>query len=327
MVASGAEIQPDKNWTKIHNSILELLATSSFTAREFRCLMFLLRMTYGYQCKEAAISLTEWENGTDLRRGHVNTTLKGLVARHVITKTETGTRSKPVWSFNKYFEQWQSSTPVGTGFNSTPLGTTNSTDMGTTNGTPLGTKGSTPVQCATTPYKERKENGKESEPVSLPPVEQPEKVQSAAPIPKGDYFGMRRPIRKEKITVDGYTQEAAKLGLPAASYVALVDTLVKIAGWGALIDTGEESKLNYAKQDALKLAILGYAEPDQLKDLAAAYRKTYHWRNTPPQPKDLAEYASQVQAGVIQEGQESRPTSGREIVTVKFAKPGDDIYA
>lgn len=155
MVSSGADIQPDKNWAKVHNSILELLASTSFTARELRCLLFLLRMTYGEREKDHAISLSEWEKGTNLKRGHVNKTLQELARRNVITKTETGPRSKPVWAFNKYFEQWIASTPVGTTFNGTPVGTTPSTDVGTSNGTPVGTKGSTPVQCTTTAYLER----------------------------------------------------------------------------------------------------------------------------------------------------------------------------
>jgi len=308
MVASGAEIQPDKNWTKVHNSILELLATSSFTARELRCLLFLLRMTYGYQCKESSISLTEWEQGTKLKRGHVNTTLKELVARNVITKAETGKRSAPVWSFNKYFEQWQPSTPVGT--------TLPSTLVGTSNGTPLGTKSSTPVQCATTPYKEKKETGKESEPVSDSPVEQ-----------INGYFGMPKPLRRERVIADGYTQDAAKLGVSAAAYVKLVNALLEIAGWKRLVDAGDDTKLNYAKQDALTLIVLGYCEPDQLRELADAYMKANTWRNKPPQPKDLAEYASQKQSGVLVEPTKERPGANREIHSVKFAKPGDDIYA
>lgn len=153
MVSSGAEIQPDKNWTKIHNSILELLATSNFSARELRCLLFLLRSTYGYRSKEARISLSEWEKGTGLKRGHVSTTLKTLVERRVILKEQEGPRATPLWAFNKYFEQWQGSTHEGT---STQEST--STDGGTNNSTHEGTKGSTPFYSKTTPIKESKKD-------------------------------------------------------------------------------------------------------------------------------------------------------------------------
>lgn len=174
MVNGGAEIQPDKNWTKVHNSILELLASTNFTARELRCLLFLLRMTYGYGCKEHAISLTEWEQGTNMRRGHISQTLQALTERKIILKTETGPRSKPVWAFNKYFEQWQPSTPLGTSFSGIPVGTSCGTDVGTTDSTPKGALGSTPVQSTSTPIKERKDNnptGDANAPVEVPFVE------------------------------------------------------------------------------------------------------------------------------------------------------------
>jgi phage replication O-like protein O len=171
MVSSGADIQPDKNWAKVHNSILELLASSQFTARELRCLLFLLRMTYGEREKEHAISLAEWVQGTKLKRGHVNTTLQALTTRNVITKIETGPRSKPVWAFNKYFEQWIPSTPVGTTFNGTPVGTSCSTDMGTRDSTPVGTNASTPLNERNTPVlEEKKKKGTEGGAPALPPL-------------------------------------------------------------------------------------------------------------------------------------------------------------
>lgn len=165
MATSGADIQPDKNWTKIHNTILELLSTSGFTAREFRCLLFLLRMTYGFNTKATNISLTEWEKGTGLKRSHVNTTLKSLVERKIIIKEQATPRSVPEWAFNKYFEEWTTDdVPNGvskTGANSTQGGTStpveDSTPLGTKNGTPLGTSDSTPFYPENTAYKERKE--------------------------------------------------------------------------------------------------------------------------------------------------------------------------
>ena len=104
MDRGGAEIQPDNNWAKVHNKILELLAGGNFSARELRCLLYLLRRTYGdFGKKENEISLTDWADGTNLKRAHVVATLSGLVARHVITKTQTSARSTTVWAFNKYY--------------------------------------------------------------------------------------------------------------------------------------------------------------------------------------------------------------------------------
>jgi hypothetical protein len=161
-----------------------------------------------------------------------------------------------------------------------------------------------------------------------PPVEQTEKVQPTAPI-SNDYFGMRRPVRRERVIADGYTQDAKKLGVDAESYVAIFNALIDIAGWQDLVTLGDDTKLNFAKRDALLLIGMGHKSPDDIHLLADAYMKANaHWRNTPPQPKDLAEYASQLKAGVLREGKkENRPGANREIQSVKFAKPGDDIYA
>jgi phage replication O-like protein O len=295
MVSSGAEIQPDKNWTKVHNGILEVLASTNFTARELRCLLFLLRMTYGYQCKESPISLTEWEQGTKLKRGHVSATLKELVARNIIAKEETGTRSKPVWAFNKYFEQWQASTPLGTTFCGPPLGTTfcgpplgttDSTGLGTTPSTPLGTLGSTPVQCATTPIKEKKELGEE-------------RGKETAVNGTG-YFGMPIPQRREKTNADYFTQQATKAGVNAPTFVAIVNVLIEAARWRVLIDDlGETDKLNYAKENAVKLILLGNTTPEHVSLLVDMYRKAHDWRRDAPiTPKQLMEYAGQVKDGL-----------------------------
>lgn len=286
MVSSGAEIQPDKNWTKVHNGILEVLASTNFTARELRCLLYLLRMTYGYQCKESPISLSEWEQGTKLKRGHVSSTLKELVARNIITKEETGARSKPVWSFNKYFEQWQPSTPLGTTFDGPPVGTTPSTDLGTTPSTPLGTLGSTPVQCATTPIKEKKElreeRGREN------------------PVNGTGYFGMPIPQRREKTDADYFTQQAVKAGVDKPTFVAIVNVLIEAARWRVLIDDlGDTDKLNYAKENAVKLIRLGNTTTEHVSLLVDMYRKAHDWRgDSTVTPKQLVEYAGQVKDGL-----------------------------
>lgn len=309
MVSNGAEIQPDKNWTRINNSILELLATTNFTARELRCLLFLFRTTYGFNRKEQAISYTEWEQGTNMRRAHIHATLQGLVARKVIVKTDTGTRSKSVWAFNKYFEQWLPVTPIGNKETVTPLG---NSDV-----TPLGNETVTPVQSTTTPIKEKRQ-GKDSEPACLPlPVEQ-----------RNGYFGMPVPVRRERVTADGYTQDAAKCGVDAKTFVAIFNVLIDTAGWRDLVDAGSDKELNWAKESALTLVRLGNTTPEHITTLADAYRKANEWRSAPPKPKDLAEYASQLKAGVLREGKkETRPGANREIVEVRFAKIGDDIYA
>lgn len=315
MVNGGADIQPDNNWTKVHNGILELLASTNFTARELRCLLFLLRQTYGYKCKEAAISLNDWTDGTKLKRPHVHSTLQELVSRNVITKTETGKRSAPVWAFNKYFEQWLPSTPKGTTFDGIHKGTTDSTDVGTTASTQGGTLGSTPVQSTSTPIKERKEIEKE-------------KGKENAPARNG-YFGMPVYERKEKRAADTFIQQAAKCGVDAPTFVAIVDKLIDAAKWRSLVDDlGHDDKLNFAKENAIELIRLGNTTPEHISGLIAAYKAANSWRgDVAPLPRQLTDYAGQLRDGLPQQNGRTN-TNGRGMSKVdKSMQAFDDFEA
>lgn len=106
MVKSGAEIQRENGWVAIHPAILELLATQQLSGREFRCLLFLFRKTYGYQKKEDKISLSQWEQGTGIPRTRVGAVLTELTNKKLIIKIDNGANRPATWGFNKYFESW-----------------------------------------------------------------------------------------------------------------------------------------------------------------------------------------------------------------------------
>lgn len=97
------------DFTRIHNEILGQLATARFTALEFRCLLFLIRMTYGWQKKEDVISLSQWAEGIGIdtkNRGNVLTTLNGLVSQGVIYMRSNGNNRPATWGLIKaYFEK------------------------------------------------------------------------------------------------------------------------------------------------------------------------------------------------------------------------------
>lgn len=106
----GSEIQIEGgNFTRVHNAIFEQLAQMDLTSYEFRCLMFLFRMTYGYQTRERLISLKEWCAATQIERRNLTRTLNGLLTKRIIFKVggEAGRGHTAAWGFNKYIEQWQ----------------------------------------------------------------------------------------------------------------------------------------------------------------------------------------------------------------------------
>lgn len=103
----------DGEFTRLHNTILEKLALARLTASEYRCLMFLFRMTYGWQKKDDAISLSQWATGTGIdpekKRHNVLRTLQGLVSKGVIYTKPNGNNRPATWGFNKNFDSWDAS--------------------------------------------------------------------------------------------------------------------------------------------------------------------------------------------------------------------------
>lgn len=107
MTKGGNGIQIDEGgFVRIHHEILEVLAKSPLRGQQFRCLLFLLRSTYGFNKKEARISLEEWANGTQIKRQNVWRELQMLMNCNVIYSRSNGPKRSQTWGFNKYHEQW-----------------------------------------------------------------------------------------------------------------------------------------------------------------------------------------------------------------------------
>lgn len=136
-------------------------------------------------------------------------------------------------------------------------------------------------------------------PDQIPPnVMQSKGMESnAAPAPTlpqpNNYFGMPNPKRQDQVVADGFIQDAKKLGVDAPTFVAICNVLIDAAGWRKLIeDAGDEAKLRFAKSDTVKLASLGVKTEVAARALVEAYKATH--AKEYPQPRDIAEYASQT---------------------------------
>jgi phage replication O-like protein O len=135
-VATGAEIQiEDGEYTRIHNMILESLSSAPLNGSEFRCLMFLMRKTYGWQKKDDKISLQQWEDGTGIKRQNVWATLKTLEAKKVIYSQDNGAGKSKTYGFNKYAEQWVMESECNAGALQTVMETQNTHVMQLHDGT------------------------------------------------------------------------------------------------------------------------------------------------------------------------------------------------
>lgn len=106
---NGNEIQIENGgFTRIHNAILEKLATTDLNGSEFRCLMFLFRKTYGFKKTEDKISFEQWAEGTGLARRSCIRTIQCLIEKKIITASgvSVGRSHVNTYGFNKYIEEW-----------------------------------------------------------------------------------------------------------------------------------------------------------------------------------------------------------------------------
>lgn len=103
---SGA--QKENGFTQVAHEILDNIVKYKFNGAQFRIIMKIWRMTYGYHRKDKDFSITFLHQETGLSEGAVKKALSYLIKSKVlvVTKKQTGTTSR--WlAFNKYFDQWK----------------------------------------------------------------------------------------------------------------------------------------------------------------------------------------------------------------------------
>lgn len=104
---------PKSDYFRVSNDWWDALIRCHMPGNVRQCLDYIIRMTYGWQRKEAEIPLKDFMAATGMKKPHVSRALKVLGVSKMVTVTTNG-NSKPVtYSFNKYFEQWE---PLVTNF-------------------------------------------------------------------------------------------------------------------------------------------------------------------------------------------------------------------
>src|SRR5690606_30974247 len=87
--------------------ILEALALAPFNAAQLKVLLVLIRETYGWQQKDAAISYTRLEAATGLHRDTVRNALRTLIQEGVVIVVREATFTAPaVYRLQKDAQQW-----------------------------------------------------------------------------------------------------------------------------------------------------------------------------------------------------------------------------
>jgi len=134
------------NYTRIHNKILEQLARTKLNGKEYACLLFLFRKTYGFQRKDDSISYEQWQQGAGFsKRHHAYKVVSRLVDRHILYAVDNGQYRPKTYGFNKRFDEWDSDTITKESV--TPQGNRSVTQEGNTfapSVTPQGNRSVTP---------------------------------------------------------------------------------------------------------------------------------------------------------------------------------------
>jgi len=102
-----ANPQKENGYIPVANELGEALAKQHFTSNEWRVLWVVWRKTYGWNKKEDAISLTQFEAMTGLSRQSVIESLKGLVGKKGLEVVGKKGLVKS-YKFNKNYELWTS---------------------------------------------------------------------------------------------------------------------------------------------------------------------------------------------------------------------------
>lgn len=98
--------QLEDGFTRIANELFDAVLRAPFTGREQKVVLAVIRLTYGYNKREDAISFGQVSLATGIGRREVIRAMDRLLAAHVLTRRTTGPRSPSVWAVQKQYQSW-----------------------------------------------------------------------------------------------------------------------------------------------------------------------------------------------------------------------------
>ena len=103
---NGSGEIPKKDYFRIKNDWFDALISFDEIPEKIRCLNYIIRMTYGWQTKNAQITHAEFSAATGLSRPNVHRALMKLKAENIIA-IKSDSSNRLTYSFNKYFKTWK----------------------------------------------------------------------------------------------------------------------------------------------------------------------------------------------------------------------------
>lgn len=92
-------------YTKVENNVLEQLAKTDLSPAQFRLVMVICRLTYGFHREVAQISTSTFQNRTGLDPRNIRRKLKELVDRRIVYQIVEGTKTRII-GMNRRFIEW-----------------------------------------------------------------------------------------------------------------------------------------------------------------------------------------------------------------------------
>ena len=102
-----ANPQIENGYTKISNELLEKICQLDISGNEMRILLYIIRKTYGYNCKSAEISLTDISLAVNVKRQNIWRSLKQLSKRNIIEIIPNEGTTPQKISIVKNYENWK----------------------------------------------------------------------------------------------------------------------------------------------------------------------------------------------------------------------------
>lgn len=99
-----ANPQTENGYTKIANELLDAIIKVKLSDAEYRIFLCILRFSYGFNQKEAKLSLSRIRNLTGLPERTVSRAVSKLKKKNMIFQTTDYVCS--VWKINKYWDSW-----------------------------------------------------------------------------------------------------------------------------------------------------------------------------------------------------------------------------
>jgi len=97
--------QTENGYTRIADELLEALIKIRIPGQAMQVLLFILRKTYGFNKKQDAISLSQFEAGTGLSKSRICHCITKLEQINIIAKK--GNDDTTIYSINKHYSTWK----------------------------------------------------------------------------------------------------------------------------------------------------------------------------------------------------------------------------